>query len=217
MAITSYSELLAAGANWLHRSDLTSRFPEFIALLEAGLNYGLSMPELGIDMPGLRVRQMETRVTATIDAEYEDVPSDFLETRQIRLNTSPRSILEYTTPAQIDATWGGSTTGQPRMFSMVGDSFRFAPSPDASYTAELIYYAKVPALTASNTTNWLLTARPDIYLYGMLMHSAPYLNDPRIATWAQGFKGAVAGLQKSDTATRWSGGVLRQRTSTGSP
>ena len=35
MAITTFSELKTAVANWLDRSDLTDRIPEFIALAEA--------------------------------------------------------------------------------------------------------------------------------------------------------------------------------------
>ena len=220
MAITAYSELISAGQNWLHRSsaEIVARLPEFIALAEAGFNYGLVMPDLKIDTPGLRVRQMETRVTATVNEEYEDLPSDFLEMRSIRLNTTPIATLSFMTPSQMDATFVGSETGQPSAFCLVGDTIRFGKTPGASYTAEMVYYQKIPALTSSATTNWLLTARPDMYLYGMLLQSAPYIGDTaRALTWASGYRGAMAGMQLSDSSGRWSGGPLQQRVGTGTP
>ena len=52
MAISTYSELQTAAANWLDRSDLSDRIPEFIALAEARFNRIL------------RIRDMETVSTA---------------------------------------------------------------------------------------------------------------------------------------------------------
>ena len=52
MAISTFAELKTAAANWLDRSDLTDRIPEFIALAEARFNRVL------------RIRDMETVSTA---------------------------------------------------------------------------------------------------------------------------------------------------------
>jgi hypothetical protein len=51
------------------------------------------------------------------------------------------------------------------------------PSPDTTYQAEIVYYGKIPALSDSNTSNWLLSLSPDIYLYGSLLQATPYLRD----------------------------------------
>lgn len=46
--------------------------------------------------------------------------------------------------------------------------------------------------------NWLLTAHPDVYLYGTLVESAPYLkDDARVAVWEQRYQDAVAGIAGS--------------------
>ena len=220
MSITNYSELQTAIGNNLHRSDLSSRITEWITLCEASLNNGLIMPELGVEFIGLRVRQMETRVTATINEEYEDLPSDFLEMRAIKLNTDPKTSLTLSSPAQLDQTYAGSQTAKPTQFCLIGDTIRFGPSPDASYTAEMLYYAKIAALSASATSNWLLTLRPDIYLYGSLIHAVPYIdddNDRRLRRWASAFMGGVSALGQADRRARWSGGPLIQRTNTGTP
>ena len=86
---------------------------------------------------------------------------------------------------------------------MVGTEIEVYPSPDTSYTGEIIYYSKVPALSDSNTTNWLLTLSPDIYLYGTLIQSAPYLrDDERTAVWATLYTRMVSDMNVSDERSR---------------
>ncbi len=46
--------------------------------------------------------------------------------------------------------------------------------------------------------NWLITEEPDVYRYGSLVHSAPYLaDDARTAVWAQIFGAAMQRLNQS--------------------
>ena len=68
------------------------------------------------------------------------------------------------------------------------------------------YYARVPALTDVETFNWILTEYPDIYLYGSLVHAAPYLaDDQRITVWAALYQSAVDALNQDNTKSRVSG------------
>jgi hypothetical protein len=61
--------------------------------------------------------------------------------------------------------------------------------PDGAYAAVLEYFAKVPALSNSNTTTWLLTNYPNAYLFGTFAEAEAFLGaddqDPRIAMWIQ--------------------------------
>ena len=85
------------------------------------------------------------------------------------------------------------------------NNIEFAPVPDSEYTLEIVYYQALPAL-ADNTTNWLLDSHPDIYLYGSLMQSAPYLQaDERIGVWAGKFQQILEQLKTSDEKARFSG------------
>lgn len=187
MAIGTYSELQTACANWLNRSDLTARIPEFIALAEGYLQ------------KELRTNDQITRTDITIDGEFEDVPSDFLEVSNFYLDTSPKTTLTQVTQGALVTTYPNNTTGKPEAFSVVGSSFRFGPSPDGTYTGKLTYYAKIPALSDSQTTNWLLTNHPDVYLYTTLIQSAPYLGeDERVGVWSTLGLESVERLKKSD-------------------
>jgi hypothetical protein len=86
---------------------------------------------------------------------------------------------------------------------MVGTEYEVYPAPDDSYTAEVVYYAKITPLSDSNTSNWLLTLSPDIYLYGALMQSAPYLkDDERLVVWASVYQKMVEDMNVSDERSR---------------
>ena len=61
-----------------------------------------------------------------------------------------------------------SESGQPVFFTMTGDNFVFGPSPDTSYSAELLYYAAPDFLSDSNTSNTFLVTAPDALLYASL-------------------------------------------------
>jgi hypothetical protein len=108
-----------------------------------------------------------------------------------------------------------TASGKPRFFGVVGGQFRIVPTPDATYTTELTYYAKLSKLSNSNTTNWLLTSNPDIYLYGALLQAAPYLqDDARIQTWATLYERALNDSQTADDRSASSGGALLTRAKT---
>ena len=104
----------------------------------------------------------------------------------------------------------GNVNGRPYYYAMTGAQFELYPIPDGTYASELLYFAKIPALSDSATTNWLLTNAPDAYLYGALIHSAPYLkDDARIQIWAGLYQSAIDNLNDSSNDARHSGTGLR--------
>ena len=205
MALSTYAELKTSIGDWLNRSDLTSVIPDFISLAEAQIERTL------------RARQMIVRANASFDAQYGAVPSDFLETKSLKLtSTNPQTPLEFLSIDALDQKAAEYTaSGKPRFFGIVGGQLRIVPTPDATYTTELTYYAKLAKLSSSNTTNWLLTSSPDIYLYGSLLQAAPYLqDDARIQTWATLYERALNDLQTADDRSASSGGALLTRAKT---
>lgn len=205
MALTTYTELKASIADWLNRTDLTAQIADFISLAESQIERQL------------RTRQMLTRTTLTIDAEFESTPADFLEVRTLKLTgTNPITPLTFMTMDSLDEQ---STidigSGKPKYFTVVGTEFRFVPTPDASYASEIVYFAKLNKLSASVATNFLLTSSPDIYLYGSLLQAAPYLlDDARIPVWSALYERALSDLQLADDRGATSGGKLLTRAKT---
>jgi len=201
MTITNYSTLQSTVADYLNRSDLTAVIPTFIQLAESQINRDI------------RHYKMETRSTATIDAgdQYSQVPADWMETIRMSIQGTGTTVVNLISrDAMADKRAGAEDmAGRPEYYAHADGQFNFYPTPDADYTLELLYFAKVPDL-ASNSDNWLLDDSPDVYLYGSLMHSAPYLQeDARITVWAQLYSAAVARLNESSDRSRHSGSGLK--------
>ena len=206
MALGTFTELKDAVADWLDRSDLTARIPDFITLAEARLNRDL------------RIRPMEVRSTmvTTSGQRYFNLPGGYLQMRNIQLNTNPTTPLEYITPEMLDRLYGSSATGKPRAYTLIGDEIQLAPIPDSDYTVEMAFYEKFSPLgdgtSGTVTTNWLTTNAPDVLLYGSLLEAEPFIkNDERIALWLNAYSGSIKKLQDADSRDRHSGSAMRIR------
>jgi hypothetical protein len=217
MAISTYANLQTAIANWLGRpgdSDVAAQAPDLVTLAESRINYGAGEPGDPLYSPPLRVQQMLTRATATASGEYLALPDDYLEMRgPIKVNQTPERFISYVTPQQFAESAASQSTGTPVCYTLAGSEFRFGPAPGSSLTVELWYYAKVPALSDVNTTNWLLTASPNIYLYGCLLEAGELFkidaND--LQKWAGLYSAHTRAFQRQDLRARTGGAALIQR------
>ena len=205
MAISFKSELHTAVANWLNRSDLTARIPEFISLAEASFNRNL------------RTRQMLTRSTTTTSAQYVSIPTDFLEMLNIEITstTPPKRLIYITTDRSDDHRESiNNSSGIPIYWTIEGASLQLLPTPSQTITLQLNYYKEIPALSglADSANNWLLSAHPDIYLYGTLMQASPYLMDQQSAQMWDGLLArGMQELQLSDDKSRFAGGTISMK------
>lgn len=200
MAISNYGELKTAVANWMDRDDLSSRIPEFIALAEARFNRVL------------RIRAMESKQTASTVAGQQNLalPTNYIQMRNVQMNTSPVTPMQYVTPEIFDRLYGGSATGTPKFYSIIANELQLGPTPDTVQTIEMLFYKKFNALVNDSDDNWVLINAPDVYLYGSLMEAEPFImNDARTALWAEAFQNAISSIQEQDNKDRHSGSALR--------
>jgi hypothetical protein len=199
MAISTYSELQSAIADELNRQDLTSVIPNWISLAEATFNRLL------------RHRKMLCRATATLDTQFTALPSDFLEAKNIQLNTTPVTSLEFVTIEQADKLRSEYTAGVPKYYTIVGDTIEVVPTPSENQTIELVYYKKLTPLSAG-TGNFLLSFHPDLYFYASLQHSAPYLkDDSRLEIWSAVTSSLIDQVNQESDKAEHSGATLRTR------
>ena len=206
MAISNYTELKTAVANWLDRDDLTARIPEFIALAEARFNRVL------------RLRSMEAKYTANTVAAQRNLalPASYIQMRNFQVNTSPLTTLSYVTPEIYDRLWGGSTQGTPKFHTILANEVSLGPIPASVQEVEMLFYKKFDNLSVSTTTNWLITNAPDIYLYGSMLEAEPFImNDERVPLWAQALQQGISDLQEQDNKDRHSGSALRVMNTSG--
>lgn len=229
MAISTYSELQSAVADWLNRSDLTSVLPNFIALAEARFNREI------------RARRMLTTEEITIPTagyDLDDLTGDYLEAKTLYIN---QGHCEFVTQERaLDYAYLYNNAVNKPWFTIKGELLVLAPSSFPVYQApalsetdpllllddypialldstpgivgSLTYYTKIPALSISNTSNWLLSDHPDLYLYGTLVQTAPYLReDERVSVWNTIYDRLMNDFRIADERAQASGSTLVMR------
>jgi hypothetical protein len=197
--ITNYATLQSAIADYLNRADLTAQIQTFIQFAEADLN------------TRLRSREMIVNATATSDGQFVALPPDWLEAINMMI-VGGQSPLRYVTPDEADTIVKAQTYTSTRFYSMTTGVIELVPPAVNDITIDMVYYGKIPALSVSNTTNWLLTKAPDVYLYGALTHAAPFLmDDQRMGVFSQIYLARVQSLQDESQKALHSGSPLISR------
>lgn len=212
MSISTFAELKSSIADFLNRTDLTTVIPSFISLAEAQINR---------DVRHWKMSNVAA-VTFAAGQKTSGMPADWLETSHAvwtyNSATHRQYPLEYASGTTVRERNDNSDDRQakPTQFYHVGSASSIAlslyPNPDAAGFVYLTYTQKVPALSDSATTNWLLSDAPDVYLYGSLLHAAPYLQeDNRVNVWAQLYGAAVKQLNESSDKAKYSSDSLGMR------
>lgn len=203
MSITTYTELKSSIADFLNRDDLTAVIPSFIRLAEAQMNRDI------------RHWRMEGRATASFDTQFSEVPEDWVETIKMSVasSTGPQEVALISHAEMADLRQASNDrAGVPQFYAMSAGQFEFFPTPSPAVTGTLLYVAEIPALSDGSPTNWLLSKFPDAYLYGALVHSAPYLSDDqRTVVWGALYQAAVTAINTDSQRSKYSGTGLRLR------
>lgn len=154
---------------------------------------------------------MEESADLTPTAGVCTLPADFLEFRRIYLNTDQPVELEYLPPEQFYLKYPRMTNwtiGPSRYFTIESDELILS-DVTTSNTVKVLYYKKLPALSA-NATNWLLTAHPDVYLYGALAEAADKTkNAADFQKYNAKTQAVVDQLTQSDKRGKFSGSAMR--------
>ena len=197
MALTTYAGLQSAIADFLDRQDLTAVIPTFIALAEARISRDVDH------------WKQEKRVTTTFDEQFELIPNDLIEAMSLQHVGGGRIMTMAATEMQERRGTTDNQAGKPTSVRLTAGQFELYPTPDESYNVSLLYRAKIPALTDTDPSNWLLADAPDVLLYGALGHSAPYLkDDARLTVWAALYQSSVDALN-AESKTAKSIGTIR--------
>ncbi len=166
--ISTFDGLVSAIQYTLKDTTLAAHAARFIFLAEAEFNRVLSNPECEDQL-----------VTTT--AAMVTIPPDFKSIRSVYLDNDPRAALDYVTPQVLRQKWNAQTTGQPQVYSLIGNNIVFGPAPDDTYDLIVDYNRVLTALSAANQTNWLSEKHADLYLYAALVHAEFFgWNDERI-------------------------------------
>lgn len=196
MSFSTYSDLKTTIASYLARSDLTAMIPTFIQLAELRLRREI------------RTRQMLVVATASTTGGDSTVglPTDFLEMRDIHVNTNPITTLSYAAPNAFYNSYRATESGKPTEYTVLATELQLSPVPDSTYQLQMLYYAQPYFMSDSNPSNVFLVNFPDALLYAALGEAEPYLmNDARLQTWASLYDRAITSITISDQSSEYSG------------
>jgi hypothetical protein len=195
MTLQTYSDLTAAIGNWLQRSDLAALLPNFVQLFEACANRRL------------RVRQQEATAALTPAGGVVALPADYLAWRRLTWTGNPRQELGYVEPSWLQAAYPDLPADIPRVFTIEGGNIKTMPLDPGNIALELVYFQQIPSL-AANSTNWLMSQHPDLYLFGALTEAQAYtVNAETAALWKARRDELFDEIEKLSNKSRGAGAV----------
>lgn len=171
MTISTYSELKAAVADWMARSDISGNVADFITLAEARLNRLLgpvgttailtgSIGAQSVDISSLAVQEPQNVYVREGETEYFLVP---------------RALGTYSTT---------TIQGRPTIWASEGDTLVFDRPLISAYSFRFVYLGRF-ALSDVAPTNEFLTNHPDLYLAASIVWGSAYVKDQAGGVWKQ--------------------------------
>lgn len=197
MTITSYAGLQASIDEWLDGADLSANAGDFIMLAEADFRRQLVMPD------------METVVTIN-GTNPIALPVDL---DSIRVLVSPETTdypQQEVVPVDLAAFYRLSTIAQgaPARYAVDGLSLYVWPIPAVALDLALAYRVKLPSLSDTTTTNWLLDQHPDAYLFGSLLQAEFFgWNDQRLPLIQTKLQSIIDDINKAGNRKRYGGQI----------
>jgi hypothetical protein len=154
MSVTNYTDLQTELISNSGRSDLASVIPTFIQLAEADMKRQLKLVDF------------EETTNITVTSGSGSLPSDFVGALDVYWDEDTDIPLRFLTHEQYNNKRPSLTDGSPIYFTLTGSTIKVLPA-DAG-TAVLTYVARLDSLSASSTTNTVITNYPDAYFFGAL-------------------------------------------------
>lgn len=168
MALDNFANLKQSIETWTHRNDIDLLAEDCIVLCEQYLYAG--------DLP-LKVGELETVDTVSINAQSSALPTGLIEFRDVRIQYDGTYFqLTAMPPTELPEH---AESGRPAYYT-VGGTFYLDREPDQAYTVKRRYYARPTALSDVNPTNAILTAYPHLYLWGCMAAAFSYAREEEL-------------------------------------
>ena len=184
-AFDNYTDLTAAIADWMNRSDLSGAVASMVALAEARMRREL-VPYFG-----------EANASVVCTTGVGALPSNYGTAQRVLYGTRALDNL-----SAVAATYVPPTLTEPYAWSIEAGALKLWPA--VSVTVTLLYDQTIPALSAETPTNAILTKHPDVYFYGAMLFAEGYVgNDSRAALFKGLFDEALASTKQYFTRQKF--------------
>jgi len=204
--VTTFSTLKSDIADWSARDDLTAAIPSFIRIGEAMINRDIRVIEMEEDA---------TLVVTSANNYAVDLPDGFLGFRSLYNTESRNPRMVYVEPDRFHVVDNSPNDGFSELrssetpYTIESNKVKVDASPGAtaSITLEAVYFKRLDALSDSNTTNDVLQAHYDLYLYGSLVALWDYVDELEMeAKYQRKFDRVVAAIDQTEKKRRKSAG-----------
>ena len=203
MAIpTDYASLQSWILDWINRPDLSATVPEFIKLAEGDMN------------SRLKIRHNETVTSAlslAISTNTVALPANYLELVSLNIADAIIDQPVKRDTAYVDAIRAhtNESAGRPRWFAVAAsNTLTFDRSADQTYPLNIRYYQRWDV--ATDTTNWILTYKPAIYLGLCLKWASMYIKEANgMQVWLAEAMNEIDALITEDRRERAKGMTAR--------
>lgn len=185
MSIATYSDLKSAVLSWAEHPAAAARVADFIALAEAEISADLTVKPM----------DQEQAVAFLAGASEINLPANVIDPRGFKLTGARYPDIEIVTPEAIDLLNIGQygQYHQQKVYgALVGRKLKLYPTQTDAGSITVTAKCAIPALSDSNTTNWLLTAFPNVYLFAAIREAGSFLRDENMIAWAEGRYQAAA-------------------------
>ena len=196
-AISNYTTLVAAIADWAERGDWDA--DQLVGLAEADFRLYLG-PHYA----------RETSAALTFVSGSAALPTGFV--RPLGLTHSTFGPLTEASIAYVRERRVWLSTGIPDCFAVSDQTVEVAPSYDGDMTFD--YEGTLAGLSASNETNWLITAAPQAYLAMCMFFGKAHDEDPAAASYRQQALSSIDGLVTQSTVAQFGRASVKLRGST---
>jgi len=144
----------------------------------------------------LRITSQETSDSLTVADPYVGfpVPSDLKQIIAMTVeNTSGRQkkIIHY--PLARFLELDNNATGEPEVYTRIGDYFQFRPTPAVDTVLTLYYYGELESFTGDSDDTPLSLIAPDLLIYAALSYASDYFMDDR----GQAFEGRYGQIRQA--------------------
>ena len=191
--IMTYNSLVQNVIDYMERDDADSiaQIPNLIALAESSIAAELKT-------------YMQLIVVGTSLATNQTIlnkPARWRKTVSMKVNGQPVLLRSQDYVAMYLSE---SSPAKPAYYADYDYSnWNFAPQPDQAYPVEIIYYAEVQPLDASNQQNLWTAIAPQAMLYGALLQAQGYLKAlDKLPVWKQYYTDSIGALKKEDNSRR---------------
>lgn len=192
MAITSYSTLLTAISSFAHRTDddFTNARDDFIDLAESRL----------YDLLLLKDMETESSLVAVVGQNYIALPAGYISPIALWIVVDTvRVLVQPVLPQQLPYNTDNT---RPCQWAIDGENIRFDSPSDDTYAVKFRHIAS-SALSNTNTSNYLLERRPDVYLAACMVEASRWTQDVEMFnSWESRLQDGLKAIKAAENRAR---------------